>query len=65
MQIGHHAAGRSGDARLAPQPGLANLDRLLEQSRAAGVEIELTVDGRPRPHARSVDLRRFGSSRRP
>lgn len=46
-------------AELAPQPGLGMLDKLLEQTRAAGVEIELSVEGRPRPLARSVDLSAF------
>jgi signal transduction histidine kinase len=41
---------------LAPQPGLAQLDRLIEQLRRAGLEIELTVEGRPRALAQGVDL---------
>ncbi|WP_260605194.1 sensor histidine kinase [Streptomyces sp. WAC01280] len=31
----------------APQPGLADLDRLIEESRQAGQRTELTVDGDP------------------
>ena len=52
---------RSGNeaAQRAPQPGLANLDRLLEQSRAAGLPVELTVEGEPRPLPESVDLSAF------
>jgi signal transduction histidine kinase len=46
-------------AELAPQPGLAMLERLLEQTRAAGLEIELTVEGRPRPLSQGVDLSAF------
>jgi signal transduction histidine kinase len=41
---------------LSPQPGLAQLERLIEQLRRAGLEIELTVEGQPRPLAQSVDL---------
>jgi signal transduction histidine kinase len=47
------------DAELAPQPGLANLDKLLEQSRAAGLEAELVIEGEPRPLAQAVDLSAF------
>jgi signal transduction histidine kinase len=41
---------------LAPQPGLAQLERLIEQLRRAGLEIELTIAGQPRPLAQGVDL---------
>jgi signal transduction histidine kinase len=44
---------------LTPQPGLAQLERLLEQLRRAGLEIQLTVEGQPRPLSRSVDLSAF------
>ena len=43
-------------AELAPQPGLGELPELLERTRSAGVGIELTVEGEPRPLAQSVDL---------
>ena len=43
-------------AELAPQPGLAMLDRLLEQTRAAGLETELIVEGAPRPLSQGVNL---------
>ena len=43
-------------AELAPQPGLGELPDLLERTRSAGVGIELTVEGEPRPLAQSVDL---------
>jgi signal transduction histidine kinase len=46
-------------AELAPQPGLAMLERLLEQTRAAGLDIELSVEGRPRPLSQGVDLSAF------
>jgi signal transduction histidine kinase len=41
---------------LAPQPGLAQLERLIEQLRRAGLEIELAVEGQPRRLAQGVDL---------
>jgi signal transduction histidine kinase len=44
---------------LTPQPGLGQLERLLEQSRAAGLEIELTVEGQPRQLSQGVDLSAF------
>jgi signal transduction histidine kinase len=47
------AVGRS------PQPGLANLDRLLEQSRAAGLDVHLAVEGEPRELSQSLDLSAF------
>jgi signal transduction histidine kinase len=50
--------GASG-AKLAPQPGLGTLERLLEQTRAAGLEIELTIEGRPQPLSQGVDLSAF------
>ena len=46
-------------AARAPQPGLADLDDLLERSRAAGLRVALTVEGDPRPLAQSVDLSAF------
>jgi signal transduction histidine kinase len=39
-----------------PQPGLAELDSLLEQAREGGLEVELEVEGEPRTLPRSVDL---------
>lgn len=44
---------------LAPQPGLGELDGLLERSRAAGLPVELAVEGDPRPLPQSVDLSAF------
>jgi signal transduction histidine kinase len=49
-------AGAEGDPALAPQPGLGELDGLLERARVAGVGIDLTVEGEPRPLSQSVDL---------
>ena len=45
-----------GEAALSPQPGLADLERLLEQVRAAGLPVELSLEGQRRPLAPGVDL---------
>jgi signal transduction histidine kinase len=50
---------RDTSPRRTPRPGLANLDGLVEQSRAAGVEVDLTVEGPPRPLCQSLDLSAF------
>lgn len=44
---------------LAPQPGLSELDNLLEQVRAAGLPVELDVDGERRELPPGVDLAAF------
>jgi signal transduction histidine kinase len=49
----------SEEAELAPQPGLANLDKLLEQARAAGLDTELVIEGEPRLLTQAVDLSAF------
>jgi signal transduction histidine kinase len=41
---------------LSPQPGLDQLDRLIADTRAAGVDVSLTVDGRPTPLPPGLDL---------
>jgi signal transduction histidine kinase len=46
-------------AERAPQPGLGDLDGLLARSRAAGLQVELSVSGQPRPLPQSVDLSAF------
>ncbi|WNV76621.1 histidine kinase [Geodermatophilus sp. DSM 44513] len=41
---------------LAPQPGLDQLDRLVADTRAAGVTVALTVEGEPVPLPPGLDL---------
>lgn len=41
---------------LGPQPGLADVDRLVAQVREAGLPVELRVEGVPRPLPIGVDL---------
>jgi signal transduction histidine kinase len=52
-------AGDPGAPELSPQPGLAQLERLVDQLRGAGLEVDLTIDGDPRPLPQSVDLSAF------
>jgi signal transduction histidine kinase len=41
---------------LEPQPGLDDLDRLLEQAREGGLEVDVAVEGEPRELPQGVDL---------
>lgn len=45
-----------GDPALAPQPHLADVERVVEQTRAAGVETELRVEGEPHALPPGLDL---------
>jgi signal transduction histidine kinase len=47
---------KAGDGRAAPQPSLANLERLVEQVRQTGLPIELSIEGEPGPVPPGVDL---------
>jgi signal transduction histidine kinase len=47
-------AGGGGDRE--PPPGLAQLDRLVEKFRTAGLPVQLSVSGQPRPLAPGLDL---------
>jgi signal transduction histidine kinase len=46
----------SADLGLAPQPGLADLERLVAQVREAGLRVDLEVEGAPRHVPLGVDL---------
>jgi signal transduction histidine kinase len=48
---------RTDDRRnLAPQPSLSELDRLAETARAGGVDVNLSLEGQPRPLPTGVDV---------
>jgi signal transduction histidine kinase len=49
---------RSGDDGLAlhPQPGVADLDKLVVSIREAGVPVELLLEGEPVPLSQGIDL---------
>jgi signal transduction histidine kinase len=49
-------SGSGETAELEPLPGLVDLDTLLERSRAAGLEIELTIEGQPHALSQTADL---------
>jgi signal transduction histidine kinase len=44
------------EAELVPQPGLDNLDRLLDEVGRSGLPVELHVEGDPFPLPRGIDL---------
>jgi signal transduction histidine kinase len=43
-------------AEYEPQPGLARLDRLVEQVRATGLDVAVEIAGSPRPLPAAIDL---------
>jgi signal transduction histidine kinase len=45
-----------GDATFAPQPGLEQLDELVRQVRAAGLEVAITIEGTQSPLPPTLDL---------
>ena len=47
---------RSDGDGMAPQPGLAEVDGLLDRARDAGLEVELRTEGVPQPLPPGVDL---------
>ncbi|MBU2665919.1 two-component sensor histidine kinase [Actinoplanes bogorensis] len=50
------SAAPDGDAPLAPQPGLADVDDLVASARAAGVDVSYSASGLPRPVDNSVSV---------
>lgn len=44
------------DQTLAPQPSLAEVDRLVEKARRSGVDVTLSIEGDPRPLATGIDV---------
>lgn len=57
--LGVLRAERGDSEPLAPQPGLGDLDALLEQVRRAGLEVDLRVEGPARPLPPGADLTAF------
>ena len=45
-----------GEPALGPQPGLTQLQALVEQMRGVGLPVELSIEGEPRPLPAGVDL---------
>lgn len=52
---GESDEGAEGDA-LAPQPGIADIEQLLDRTRSAGPRVSYRVDGEVEPLARSLQL---------
>jgi signal transduction histidine kinase len=48
--------GDEHETRLAPQPGIADLDALIEQVRAAGLPVDVVVAGEPKALPPGIDL---------
>nr|WP_269091092.1 histidine kinase [Actinopolymorpha cephalotaxi] len=51
--------GTDGSVQMSPRTGVAELGPLLDRAREAGLQVELTVVGEPRPLTSSVDLAIF------
>ncbi|WDZ90609.1 sensor histidine kinase [Nocardiopsis sp. HUAS JQ3] len=47
---------REGEEEYAPQPGLNELDQVVERVRAAGLPVEFTITGNQRPLTRGVEM---------
>lgn len=45
-----------GQAALAPQPGLGDLSTLLDSARQAGLQVEVSVEGEPKPLPVGIEL---------
>ncbi|MGH3312333.1 MAG: sensor histidine kinase [Streptomyces sp.] len=53
---GSAAAGRPGPGEYGPQPGVDQLSELIEQVRGAGLTVNFTIEGTPRPLPSSIEL---------
>src|SRR5829696_5075290 len=51
-----HGDGGGGQAPLSPAPGLGELDALVAQAAGAGLEVQVSLEGRPRRLPPAVDL---------
>jgi signal transduction histidine kinase len=54
--LGVLRVGEDAGMPVAPQPGLADLPRLIESNRSSGVEVTLTSCGEARPVSRGLEL---------
>ncbi len=54
--LGLLSSGGSGEDDLTPQPGMSRLDELVDRVAFAGLPVELTVEGQPRPLPPGIDL---------
>jgi signal transduction histidine kinase len=52
--LGVLGSGEAGD--LQPEPGLARMGALIEQTRAAGLQVDLRIEGEPSPLPPPLDL---------
>jgi signal transduction histidine kinase len=50
---------REGEAYKTPQPGLGYLEKLIEQTREAGLPVEVTIEGQPYELPQGADLSAF------
>ncbi len=50
---------REGESYKAPQPGLRYLEKLIEQTREAGLPVEVTIEGQPYELPQGADLSAF------
>jgi len=57
--LGALRPGAPSTTALRPQPGLAQLERMVEQVQGAGLRVEVTTEGLPRHLSASVDLAAF------
>nr|WP_246157573.1 histidine kinase [Catellatospora sichuanensis] len=54
--LGVLSAGDDGEDDLTPQPGMGRLEELVDRVAFAGLPVDLTVEGQPRPLPPGIDL---------